>query len=126
MKETIKKKVNKIKERQYADGLFQAQANSDWTMRDAPKILPTEDQLQELAENLTWENWQKESRKLPRKSRVLEVPWHIEDVYNIREDLPPLQCAEVLEAVGDHHDAEIGVNWEVLSFWAEELFPEKE
>ena len=86
---------------------------------------PTPDQLEELAESSDWEKWRKEVNKIPKDRRVLEVPWHIDDVHDIREDLTAEQCAEVLEAVGDNHDSEIGVNWDVISFWAEDLFPEK-
>jgi len=123
MAKDIKKKVNEIKDRQYTDGLFQKPSSSDWTVRGS--VPPTPDQLEELAESSDWEKWRKEVNKIPKDRRVLEVPWHIDDVHDIREDLTAEQCAEVLEAVGDNHDSEIGVNWDVISFWAEDLFPEK-
>ena len=123
MAKDIKKKVNEIKDRQYTDGLFQKPSSSNWTVRG--NVLPTPDQLEELAESSDWEKWRKEVNKIPKDRRVLEVPWHIDDVHDIREDLTAEQCAEVLEAVGDNHDSEIGVNWDVISFWAEDLFPEK-
>lgn len=50
--------------------------------------------------------------------------WHIEDVQSIRQDLDDDQAADVLEAVADNHDANYGINWEVIRFWADELFPE--
>ena len=123
MAKDIKTKVNEIKDRQYTDGLFQKPSSSDWTVRGS--VLPTLDQLEELAESSDWEKWRKEVNKIPKADRVLEVPWHIDDVHSIREDLTAQQCAEVLEAVGDNHDSEVGVNWDVISFWAEDLFPEK-
>lgn len=131
MTKDIKKKVDEIKERQYADGLFQRQPSSDWIIRGKREggpwktILPTPDQLEELAERSAWQKWRKEVNKIPKRRRVLEVPWHIDDVHNIREDLTAEQCAEVLEAVGDNHDAEVGVNWDVISWYAEDLFPEE-
>ena len=123
MAKDIKKKVNEIKESQYADGLFQRQPSSDWRLRGS--VLPTPDQLEELAESSAWEKWRKEVNKIPKGRRVLEVPWDIYDVHSIREDLTAEQCAEVLEAVGDNHDAEVGVNWDVISWYAEDLFPEE-
>jgi hypothetical protein len=112
------------------DGLFQKPSNSDWTING--KVIATADQLEELTDKVDtmfgdsdWEKWRKEVNKIPKADRVLEVPWHIDDVHSIREDLTAQQCAEVLEAVGDNHDSEVGVNWDVISWYAEDLFPEK-
>ena len=105
------------------DGLFQRQPSSDWRLRGS--VLPTSDQLEELAESSDWEKWRKEVNKIPKDRRVLKVPWHIDDVHNIREDLTAEQCAEGLEAVSDNYDAEVGVNWDVISWYAEDLFPEE-
>ena len=113
------------------DGLFQRQPSSNWIIRPRRegimehKTAYSENQLEELAESSDWEKWRKEVNKIPKGRRVLEVPWHIDDVHNIREDLTAEQCAEVLEAVGDNHDAEVGVNWDVISWHADDLFPEK-
>lgn len=112
------------------DGLFQKPSNSDWTING--KVIATADQLEELTDKVdtmfgdsNWEKWRKEVNKIPKADRVLEVPWHIDDVHSIREDLTAQQCAEVLEAVGDNHDSEVGVNWDVISWHADDLFPEK-
>ena len=51
--------------------------------------------------------------------------WHIEDVQSVRADLDDDQAHEVLEAVADNFDANVGINWDVLEFWADELFPEE-
>jgi hypothetical protein len=59
----------------------------------------------------------------------IAITWHIEDVKSAdeqREDqtVPPLtdeQCREVLQAVKAHHDATIGVNWEVIAFWIDQV-----
>jgi len=50
--------------------------------------------------------------------------WHIEDVQSVRADLDDDQAHEVLEAVADNFDANVGITWDVLEFWADELFPE--
>jgi len=52
--------------------------------------------------------------------------WHIEDVQSVRADLDDDQAHEVLEAVADNFDANVGINWDVLEFWANELFPEED
>lgn len=49
--------------------------------------------------------------------------WHIDDVKGIRPDLSEEQCREVLEQASHKHDAEIGISWDVLTVWADELFP---
>jgi hypothetical protein len=49
--------------------------------------------------------------------------WHIEDVQSVRPDLDDDQASGVLEAVADNHDANYGINWDVLTYWADELFP---
>jgi len=51
--------------------------------------------------------------------------WHIEDVQSVRADLDDDQAHEVLEAVADNFDANVGITWDVLEFWADELFPEE-
>jgi hypothetical protein len=52
--------------------------------------------------------------------------WHIEDVQSVRPDLNDDQAADVLEAVADNHDANYGINWDVLRYWADELYPAEE
>jgi len=39
-------------------------------------------------------------------------------------DLTDPQCIEVLKRCEDRHDAEIGINWEVIRIHADDLFPE--
>ena len=50
--------------------------------------------------------------------------WHIDDVKVVRPDLTTDQCLQVLKQCESHHDACIGINWDVLTFHADELFPE--
>jgi hypothetical protein len=52
------------------------------------------------------------------------ILWHIDDVKGLRPDLTDEQCVEVLMQCRDRHDATIGVNWDVIRFHADDLFPE--
>lgn len=56
-------------------------------------------------------------------SRSIQIEWHIEDVQNIRADLTDEQAAHVLQVADRRHDAEIGINCDVLRFHAGELYP---
>ena len=62
----------------------------------------------------------KESRDLS-----IAVVWHIEDVLEVRPDLNRNQALEVLRSVKRNHDANVGINWDVLSATAEVLYGEK-
>ena len=46
----------------------------------------------------------------------IDIRWHIEDVKSRDEDLTDDQCMKVLEYIKLNHDAEIGVNWDVIDF----------
>jgi hypothetical protein len=50
-------------------------------------------------------------------------PWHVEDVQSIRPDLSDDEAENVLEVVADNFDANYGINWDVLTYWADELYP---
>ena len=52
--------------------------------------------------------------------------WTIDDVMYERENLSVEQAREVLKSVKRHHDAEIGVNWEVIRTHADQMFPASE
>ena len=55
--------------------------------------------------------------------------WSVEDVQEVRPDLTSHQAWEVLQEVERRKDAEIGINWMILEYVAEELFgptPENE
>lgn len=47
--------------------------------------------------------------------------WSIEDVKEIAPDLSDDECRDVLERVESNHDAEVGINWDVLRFHAEQV-----
>ncbi len=52
--------------------------------------------------------------------------WHIEDVQDRRPDLTDEQASAVLQHLKRKHDANIGINWEVIDIVADILFPEIE
>lgn len=53
----------------------------------------------------------------------VSIIWTVDDVMYEREDLSESQAREVLKAVKRNHDAEIGVNWDVIRTHADEMFP---
>ena len=54
----------------------------------------------------------------------IRIEWHISDVKENHEWLTDDQCSEVLYEVARKHDADIGVNWEVLDATVRFMFPE--
>lgn len=55
--------------------------------------------------------------------RQIAITWDIDDVKSVRPDLTDEECMAVLQEAKDNHDATIGINWDVLAAWAEELYP---
>lgn len=58
--------------------------------------------------------------------RCIQIIWSVDDVKIVRPDLPEAECLEVLEELYLRYSAEIGVNWQVIEIYAEELFPKRE
>lgn len=58
-----------------------------------------------------------------QKYRIASV-WDVEDVQSIRPDLDDAQALKVLHHAKREHDAETGLNWQVLEYAALILFPE--
>jgi hypothetical protein len=58
------------------------------------------------------------------KHRQIAAIWAIEDVKGVRPHLTDDQAWEVLEQLGDKHDAEWGISWTTLETVADDLFPE--
>ena len=54
---------------------------------------------------------------------TIEISWHIDDVKEVRPDLTDAQAREVLQEAKRRHDATIGIDWDVLAFHADDLFP---
>ncbi|EAA1242937.1 DUF1380 family protein [Enterobacter hormaechei] len=61
----------------------------------------------------------------PEDEPLLMVMWHKEDVSQVRPDLTDEQCVQVMRKIKDCHDANVGVNWDVISDTAETLFPKE-
>ncbi|MEZ6069486.1 MAG: hypothetical protein R3C10_04250 [Pirellulales bacterium] len=55
--------------------------------------------------------------------REIAIVWSIEDVQHIRPDLGDERAYEVLAHSKKWHDADIGINWDVLYYAAEALYP---
>jgi hypothetical protein len=50
--------------------------------------------------------------------------WHIDDVKSLRDDdeqPSDEQCREVLRLVDRYHDAEVGISYETLRYWLDEV-----
>ncbi len=56
----------------------------------------------------------------------LSDDWHIEDVQNVRPDLDEDQCIHVLEIMESNFDANEGINWDVIRYTADNLYPTTE
>ncbi len=55
----------------------------------------------------------------------ISIIWHIDDVRMAFDNpITDDQCREVLRRVDKWHDCNIGVNWEVLSSYAEQIIDE--
>lgn len=58
--------------------------------------------------------------------RCIKIIWSVDDLKIVRPDLTEAECLEVLEEVYLRYSAEIGVNWQVIEIYAEEMFPKRE
>ena len=58
------------------------------------------------------------------KTNTIAVEWGVPDVKEVRPDLDDDQCFHVLETAYNEHDANIGINWNTLTAWADYLYPE--
>ena len=75
---------------------------------------------------LTEERFKFEVKTMATTLGSITVEWHYEDVLSIRPDLTKYQAADVLQYALYKHDANIGINWEVLEIHAEYLFPKED
>ncbi|EFH5783321.1 TPA: hypothetical protein ACWQUH_004818 [Escherichia coli] len=65
-------------------------------------------------------------KNYPEDEPLLIVMWHKEDIAEVRTDLTDEQCVQVMQKIRQCHNADVGVNWEVISTTANELFPNGE
>lgn len=63
---------------------------------------------------------------IDEKTKTVAVEWCAADVQMERPDLDDDQAFHVLETAYFEHDANIGINWETLNYWADYLYPEGE
>jgi hypothetical protein len=56
--------------------------------------------------------------------KTIEIKWSTEDVLlqaeNAGFELTEDQADEILESLKDNHDATVGINWDVISFYIED------
>lgn len=58
------------------------------------------------------------------KKESISIEWDYIDVMDACVRLTGDQAKIVLGAVEEQHDANVGINWEVIQYTANELFPE--
>ena len=62
----------------------------------------------------------------------LALWWHVDDVFSIAnnksyyQDLSLEEARQVLEMASDYHDADIGVSWQTLKVYLDEVVGERE
>ena len=60
------------------------------------------------------------------KDDWITIKWHVDDVLEVRSDLTKEQAKEVLHTLRRYHDAELGINWDVIYWTADEIYPKQE
>lgn len=56
----------------------------------------------------------------------IAIIWSIEDVQGISPSLTNEEAMNVLANVKRKHDCNLGVTWDTLEFWIDELYPDVE
>ena len=56
----------------------------------------------------------------------IAIIWSIQDVQENHPLLTDEQSLEVLKTMKQHHDANVGINWETIDVWVNQLYPELE
>ena len=64
-----------------------------------------------------------ELERLLAKSGWIASLRHADDAQELRPDLNFEQCREVLQSCLKQHNAEIGINWDVIRMHVDDLFP---
>jgi hypothetical protein len=59
----------------------------------------------------------------PKEPFYIAIKWYISDVKQARPDLSDAQAKKVLERVKLTHDANEGVNWGVIAYTVEDMYP---
>jgi len=66
------------------------------------------------------------SLRITNPKKEIAIYWHVDDVRIINEDLTDAQCLAVLHYCKKNHDANCGINWDVISYAISDLYPEVE
>lgn len=77
---------------------------------------------------IEWENTShaempEHTPEVPKPRLQISIVWSVEDVQHMREDLTDEQAYQVLLLAKERHDANVGINWDVLDAWCDHLFP---
>ena len=56
------------------------------------------------------------------EGECIAMLWTVEDIHGLRPDLTDEQAMNVLITTSENHDANVGVNWDVLHHWATDLY----
>ena len=90
------------------------------------ELIPHEDSVFNTETGHTEIHAQGDNRILDHfdKTREVAIVWCIDDVKEQRPHLTDEQAMEVLKKVVDNHDAELGVSWQTLEIYADEMFPD--
>ena len=54
----------------------------------------------------------------------ISITWNIDDVLSVRPHLTKVRASYILEALKQNHDANVGINWDVIKVISDILFPE--
>jgi len=95
--------------------------------RDVEKIEGPVDPKQLKETTMKETKWSKTTGDdVPRiKEDSICIYWHISDVKEIKAGLTDDQCRQVLQDAAGNHNADIGINWEVLEATANTLFSQQ-
>jgi hypothetical protein len=55
----------------------------------------------------------------------IEITWHINDVHSLEEGMSNDEAFEVLCRAKQYHNAEIGINWDVIQYYIDEVVGER-
>lgn len=56
----------------------------------------------------------------------ISISWCVADVQSIAKDLTDYECRQVLALAKHNHDATIGISWDTLQVWADEVRSNRE
>ena len=117
---------------QHAQVMYKSEhfEDDDYVGADLDEFAQVKDDPEELAGfygggRRSWELWVSEATQPAKEADDgrIAIVWNVEDVLEVRPDLTEEQAKEVLRRVKRGHDANVGINWDVLTIVAEGLFP---